>query len=431
MLTGAAPPASAVAEYEGFEALLPLVDKERLGAAAMGWDHRRMRRLLGRLGDPQLGLRCTLVAGSKGKGSTALLLAHALAAAGRRPGLYTQPHLSRYAERIRWGPSLAELSPEAARDLLRRVLAAAAGPVTAFEAATATALLAFAEAGVSDAVLEAGFGGRLDATAEAEPALVLLTTLETEHPEVLGETLGAVAASELSLMTYGRLCRTAAQPDEVLRLWAARARSHGVDAAAVPRAVPLPDGRLRLLTPAGARVDVLLGLPGRYQWDNAALAAAGAEALGVPAAALAPAFAAARWPGRFEHVPGRPDILLDGAHTPGSAQALALALTHAHGARRTTFVVGMLRDKDAVGFARPLHGRAAGVWTVAPRHPRALPAAQLAAAWPSPASPAPSLSAALRDAALAAGGEGLCVITGSLHLVAEARELLGLAAPRP
>ena len=427
------PQAGASAEYDGFEALLPLADKERAGAAALGWNHRRMRRLLGRLGDPHLAMRCTLVAGSKGKGSTAVMLAEALVASGRRTGLYTQPHLARYAERVRLGGHpLRELASERARALLRAVLDAAPGPVTAFEAATAMAILAFAEEGASDAVLEVGFGGRLDATAESEPALVLLTALEREHVDVLGPTLAAVASSELALLRYGRACRSAAQAEEVLRLLWARARAQGADTALVTPPEPLGPSRVRLQTPGGHVMEATLGLPGLYQQGNAALAAAGAEVLGLAPVAIAAGLAAARWPGRFERVARRPDVVLDGAHTPGSARALAAALAAAYPGRRAAVVVGMLEDKDAAGFAAALGRCAASVWPVAPRHPRAMATARVAAAWGISAVGGPpprhagSLAAALDGARAAAGPAGLCVVTGSLHLVAEARAWLGL-----
>lgn len=412
-------------EYEGYELLLGLPDKERAGPEALGWDHRRMRRLLGRLGDPQGHLRCTLVAGSKGKGSTAAMLEAILRADGRRTGLYTQPHLSRYAERIRVDGR--ELPPRRSRALLRRVCDAAPGPLTAFEAATAAALLHFAEAGVRDAVVEVGFGGRLDATAECEPALVLLTPLEEEHADLFGPTLADVAARELSLLTYGRCCRSAPQVPAVARLLSRRAAEHGVEAAVVRAPVPLPDGRLRFHTPAGHSVVAACGLPGRYQRVNAALAVAAAEVLGCPVAAVTRGLAEVRWPGRFERVADAPPVLLDGAHTPRAAHALAESLAEAYPGRPVALVVGLLADKDPVAFARELAGPDLRAWATAPRHARAMAATDVAAAFAAvgvQVELAPDVPTALGRARDWAAGRALCVVTGSLRVVAEARALL-------
>lgn len=434
-------------EYEGFEALRLLADKERSGPAALGWDNRRFRRLLGRLGEPQHRMRSTLVAGSKGKGSTALLLASILAAQGRCTGLYTQPHLTRYAERIRiarppapeavpghgaFGPAarapLSELPASESRALLHTVLAAAPSPITAFEAATAVAILAFAAAGVTDAVLEVGFGGRLDAAAECEPHLVLFTPMEREHADLLGPGLADIVAHDAALLRYGMACRSVPQPEEVQRLLTARAVAHGVDLQLVRPPEPLADGRLRLITPGGQTLVAACALPGLYQRINAALAIGGAEVLGAatPSAVVA-GLAAARWPGRFERFAGHPDWLLDGAHTAGSAQALAAAITEAYPGRPLALVVGMLRDKDVAGVARGLATLGGRVWAVTPTHPRAMAATDVAAAWATalPAGPrvavAPALRVALAQAAAHVGPHGLCVLTGSLHLIAEAR----------
>jgi dihydrofolate synthase/folylpolyglutamate synthase len=419
-------------EYEGYEALLGLVDKERAGGLALGWDHRRMRRLLGRLGDPHLGLRCTLVTGSKGKGSTAAFLASILEAAGRPTGLYAQPHLHRYAERIQVGGR--PLPPERARAFLEQVLAAAPGPVTAFEAATATALLAFRTLGVREAVVEAGFGGRLDAAAECEPELVLLTPLEAEHADLLGPTLADVADHELGLLAYGRTCLYAPQAAEVEVRLVARAHEAGARAVAVPVPPLAPPGApVALASLEGDVFRATLGLPGSYQRGNAALAAAAAELLGVGREAVVEGLARARWPGRFEAVARDPDVVVDGAHTPGSARALAEALAHAYPDRPLALVVGLLGDKDALGFARALPP-AEAVWAVAPPHPRAVPAADLVralAAAGRPARTARALEDALGAARAAVGSGGVVVVTGSLTLVAAARAALGAAGWGP
>lgn len=386
-----------------------------------------MRRWLGRLGDPQQALRCTVVAGSKGKGSTAAMLEAMLRAAGRRTGLYTQPHLHRYAERIRIAGR--PLPPAASRAGLRAVLHAAPGPVTAFEAATVYGLWAFARAGVAEAVLEVGFGGRLDAVAEAEPSLVLFAPLEAEHADLFGPGLPAVLAYELGLCRYGRTCLAAPQPPAARAAFLARLASQGAAGGLVPEPGSV-GGKVRLTLPDGTRLEAKLALAGPFQRGNAALAAAGAAALGVPAAAMRQGLERVRWPGRWERVAHRPAVIVDGAHTPASAAAVAAALD-AEGGTPLALVVGMLADKDALGFASALRGRPGRVFATAPDHPRALPAPEVAAAFRAAGWEAvtcvPGLPAALAAARAWAGGGGLCVVTGSLRLAAETRELLGLS----
>lgn len=409
--------------YSGYERLLDLPDKESGDADLLGWDARRMRRWLGRLGDPQLGMRCILVAGSKGKGSTCAFLESALRAAGRRTGRYTQPHLHHYRERIHVdGRPLAATASHAA---LAAVLERAPGPVTAFEAATAAALWAFAQAGVEDAVLELGFGGRLDAVAEVEPVMVLFTPLEVEHAELFGPDLATVLDHELALVRFGRRCLTGRQTPAVTEVFLRRLQRHGAEGGVVAPARPGGDGRAgHLALPDGTELPVHLGLDGSFQWENAALAAAAAWHLGAPAAAIGRGLAAARLPGRFETVGDHPRLIVDGAHTPGSATALATAISRLGGHARTALVLGVLRDKDVAGIAAGLAAVGARVWATAPGHPRALPAPELArglAAAGLLADCVPEPGAAVAAACAWAGSDGLCVAAGSLAMAAEVR----------
>lgn len=411
------------AEYRGYEALLALADKERGDAAVLGWDARRMRRFLSALGDPQRRMRCTLLAGSKGKGSTAAMLEACLRAGGRRTGLYTQPHLHRYAERIRIAGR--PLPAAASRAGLRTVLAAAPEPVTAFEAATAYCLWAFAAAGVEEAVLEVGFAGRLDATAECDPSLVLLLPIEREHADILGPTEADVAAHDLQLLRYGRTCFSALQPPAVAAMLAARCAAQGLGDPVVPAPEPAHGGRVRLRLPAGGTIETPLGLPGAFQRDNAALAAAGASALGCAPEAIAAGLAAVRWPGRWEQVASRPRVIVDSAHTPGSGAAARRALEDVAAGRRTALVVGMFADKDARGFAAAFAGLPLRVWATEPDHARAMPAADVVAAFVGARiqviAPIPSPDAALEAARAWAGPGGVVLVAGSVRLAAQAR----------
>lgn len=419
--------------YVGYEALVDLPDKEAGQADLLGWDARRMRRWLGRLGDPQLRYRCTLVTGSKGKGSTAVFLEACLRASGRRTALYTQPHLQQYRERIRVDGR--PLPSAVSRRALTTVLAAAPTPVTAFEAATAAAFWAFAAADVQDAVLELGFGGRLDAVAECEPDQVLFTPIEVEHAEIFGQDLTTVAAHDLALVRYGRHCLSGRQHPAVAAAFARRLAEHGASGGMLPApAVPPPGARGRLDLPGGEQITARLGLDGRFQWENAALAAAAARHLGVEPAPIAVGLGAARLPGRFETVARHPRLIVDGAHTPGSMAALVAAVADLEPAPRTALVLGLLRDKDLAGIAATLGGSGWSVWATTPSHPRAVPATDLAAGLAASGlrvHTVPDLPAAVAAARAWVGPHGLCLAAGSLSVAAAVRALTLAAGAKP
>jgi dihydrofolate synthase/folylpolyglutamate synthase len=394
-----------------------------------------MRRLLARLSEPQRELPAVLVAGTNGKGSTAALLAGIGCAAGYRTGLYTSPHLEEARERIRIdGVALPTLE----LDRLLTAVVAAAGdePPTPFEALTAAACVAFAEAGVELAVLEVGLGGRLDATNVVEPVLSLVTSIARDHEEQLGESLGGIAIEKAGVFRAGRPALAVGDEEESAAALLAAARACGanlgvaVAEAEVVRFQPegLAGQRVTLRTAAGEH-ELRLALAGAHQHENLALAVLAAErlaALGwerLDARAIARGVAGCRWSGRLEPVavPGGPTVLLDGAHNPAGAAALA---THLGGLDVTwDLVFGTLADKDAAGMAAALAPLARRVFLAPPPSPRALPLPALAALAPlAGATPAPDAGTAL-ERALAAGAP-LVVVCGSLYLVGEARRWL-------
>lgn len=418
--------ASRPEEFSGFEPLLTLQDKEQAGPATLGWDLERVRELLAALDHPERRVRCTLVSGSKGKGSTACLLEAMLRADGRRTGLYTSPHLHRYAERILVDGQL--VPEEESRWGLGQVLAHQQQPVTSFEVATVFAIWQFARAGVEEAVLESGFGGAQDATAAMDPEVVLLGPIEREHTALFGSALTDVARAEAGLCQRGRIVWSTLQPEEVGRALEAFAE---VPVRTVPPATALPGGRFALATREGVRQGTLL-LPGGFQRTNLALAAAGAESLGCSTAAILKGAETAWLAGRLETVHRRPQVVVDSAHTVLSARALADALAEAEDAPRTVCIVGLLADKDALGFCASLAPAVDALWAVRPASPRALPPRALAEAARAAGIPAVSvegIDAALREAKAAVGPDGRVVVAGSLRVVAEARALLN--APYP
>jgi dihydrofolate synthase/folylpolyglutamate synthase len=366
---------------------------------------------------------CVLIAGTKGKGSTAAFLARILAAAGVRAGLYTQPHLQSYRERVRVdGVAITPADLEQEVDVLRRAVDTlqqwnpGAGEPTTFELTTALALHHFKRSGCAVAILEVGLGGRLDATNAVEPAVSVITPISRDHLAILGPTLADVAREKAGVLRRDRPALIApqlAEPGAVLR----------AEAAAVgARVVPVP--------PVGP--DVAVALAGEHQRINAALAAAAARALpriAVTERAIADGLARAAWPGRFEVVPGRPTFVLDGAHNDASAAALASTVRAYAAGRPITLVVGIQADKEADAVLEPLCALASQVIATRSRSPRALPAEDLAARCRrlgTVADIAPTVDRAIARARQLSGGDAVVAVTGSLVVVGEARDVLGL-----
>jgi len=419
----------------------------------------RTRALLRELGSPQLGIRGALVGGTNGKGSVVALVSACLAAAGRRAGDTPKPHLVTYRERLRVGGRL--IDPQAFTALVGEALPAADrvagrhGPPTEFELMTALAFRWFADAAVDLAIVEVGLGGRLDATHAWDGGVAAITNVDLDHTEWLGPTVAAIAREKAAIILGGDHAVTGAG-GEALAVVRRRARRVGatlVEVAAAPIRSMDRDGLVVDLPGLdGTRV----GLLGRHQAANVAVADAVLDALGaagiavVPPAARRAGYAAARWPGRLELValpgagPGGADaeLLLDGAHNPAGAAALAAALDElrpllrggggAHPAP-VTLVLAIMGDKDVEGVLGALAAASsvAGARVVATQveGPRALAAAALAARWTAVAGarsrpPAVILEPAAAVASAVADAEGPVVVAGSLYLVGAARALV-------
>jgi dihydrofolate synthase/folylpolyglutamate synthase len=395
-----------------------------------------MRRALARLGNPERSFPSVVVAGSKGKGSTSAFLEAILLAAGQPAGLYTSPHLVSLLERIRLRG--AEITAgefgNVLGSLCRRLGERAR--LTHFEWLTLAAFEHFARRGARPAVLEIGLGGRLDAVNAVDGILTVITGIEREHSDLLGTRLGAIAAEKAGIMRPGVPCVIGAVRPAARRVLAARARQVGADPVWVERAsswaVTGHDTRgvrMDLVTSVARYPGLRLGLIGRHQAHNAALAVLAAERLRDLGLAIAPAairngLARARWPGRCDYRPGRPAFLLDGSHTDGSARALAELLEELFPERRVALVFGALRDKRVGAMAAALFPRAATVHLVRPPEERGLEPAELLrridAGLRARCYPEADLGSALAAARRSAGSAGLVVVAGSLFLVGEA-----------
>jgi dihydrofolate synthase/folylpolyglutamate synthase len=420
------------------ERLLGLARWERAGMR-LGLD--RIEALLSALGRPEAGLRIVHIGGTNGKGSVAALTAAILQAAGLRTGLYTSPHLLRVTERVRIdGRALPE--EVLARHAARLEPALEAGAATFFEAMTAVALGAFAEAGVEAAVLEVGLGGRFDATNVGHPLVSVVTRIDYDHQEFLGQRLADIAGEKAGIIRGGTAL-SAAQAPEAMTVIETRCRDVGVPLLVEGRelrvetlASDLTGHRVRLRGPGWAYDDVRLALPGLFQPANAVLgvgeARVFAEASGLPVtqAAVRAGCAQVRWPGRFQVVPGaagRPTLVLDGAHNPAGAAALAASLRHHFGGRRLALVLGVSADKDRVGILKALAPLATRIYLAPADHPRATSPKQLVDEMPPVAAEVvlAASSAEALERALAEPGLDVVCVAGSLFLVADALRWLG------
>jgi dihydrofolate synthase/folylpolyglutamate synthase len=392
---------------------------EALSPLAMRFGLERMARGLDDLGHPERVAAILHVAGTNGKGSTCAMAAAALDAAGLRTGLYTSPHLERFNERIAVGGQA--IPDEALAEVVAEVRAACPWHdggephhrLSYFEFATLAALVHFAHARVEAMVLEVGLGGRLDATNAVTPSVTAVAAIGLDHTQWLGETVEAVAREKGGIFKAGIPAVVhAVQPPGVLE---------------VLRQVAAQAGAPFEVAPAGW--DGPLALAGAHQRGNAGLAAASLRALGragvtVGEVEIAEGIATARWPGRLELVDG---VLLDGAHNPDGARALAAALADLHPGRPVELVFGALGDKDHLAMLSALAGAVRRLHLVEPVTSRARPVGELAAAAAGLGLAARSylgLADALAGARAGAGARGLVVVAGSLYLVGQARALL-------
>jgi dihydrofolate synthase/folylpolyglutamate synthase len=388
---------------------------------AMRFGLERMERALAALGHPESRYPVLHVAGTNGKGSTCAMAAAALGAAGHRVGLYTSPHLVRFNERIAVdGVPIGDAALAAHIEEVRRACPWHEGGreedrLTYFEFATLLGFLEFAARGVSVAVVEVGLGGRWDATnAVSQPAVTAVARIGLDHTQLLGDTVELVAREKAGIFKPGVPAIVHHhQPGGALEVLREEAGRRSAPFSVAPPAWPGP-----------------VGLAGPHQQGNAALAAAALRTLAARGVAvaeehIAAGIAGAVWPGRLEEMGG---VLLDGAHNPQGAAALADALPALYPGRPVELVFGVLSDKDHAGMLSALRPAVRRLHVVSPRTPRARPAAEveaLARLLGFDADIHAGLDDALACARRGASGRGLVCIAGSLYLVGEARSRLG------
>lgn len=411
------------------EALDWLYAKQRFGVQP---GLERITALLARLGHPERQFRSVLVGGTNGKGSVSASLAACLQAAGFCTGLFTSPHLTHFGERF-WvaGKPVAEAQLLAA---LQEVYPhAEALEATFFEIVTAVGCLIFAHAGVEWAVMEVGLGGRLDATNALTPELSILTTLGLDHTEVLGDTREAIASEKAGILRSNSPAVTGFTRDywPVLERTGADLWALGREFAVEVQALDLVGTRFKLHVDNGLGAEYTFQTPllGVHGAANAALAAIAALRLGLSANSIEQGLTQTCWAGRLEHIRALGmGWLLDGAHNPDGAQALAAALKDL-GLRSVRMVFGVSEDKavsEMVPILAPLVGDV--ILTAAQWSPRAAVPANLRGVWEAVGVPVRETKTPTEAVALAGqvGGDDsvTVVVCGSLYLVGEVRGLL-------
>jgi dihydrofolate synthase / folylpolyglutamate synthase len=400
----------------------------------------RIGLVLDALGRPQDGLRLVHVAGTNGKGSTCAMIESGLRASGQRTGLFTSPHLSQPTERIRIsGEAISSARFAEAFNQVHRAVEdlLATGELdwhtTYFETVTAMALVVFASERLDRVVLEVGLGGRLDATNVIDPELSVITPVDFDHEAFLGRSLEAIAGEKAGILKPGRPAVFARQRPEAAQVLEARANELAIpfertaDWRIEDLELDVRGSRFVLLS-GGRRLRIGCPLAGEHQVENAVTAAAALVRLGVRDADIEAGISAARWPGRLERVSEQPEIILDGAHNPAGARALAAYIGRFYAGRRVRLIFGTMRDKAVDEIAGILFPLAWQVIVTAPQQARALSpeAVRDLAGYPS-VRMARGIDEALAMVA-DAGPEDAIFVTGSLFLVGEARDRIG---PKP
>ncbi|NIN69599.1 MAG: bifunctional folylpolyglutamate synthase/dihydrofolate synthase [Anaerolineae bacterium] len=433
---------------QALDYIYSFVDQEKLSPdqyVPRRFDLTNMTELLSMLGDPHRGLQAVHVAGTKGKGSTCAMTASVLEAARYRVGLFTQPHLHTFRERIKVNERfVSEHEMIAILEKLKPYIEQLPDPST-FEIMTAMAFEYFAEQNVDLAVVETGLGGRLDTTNVIVPLVSVITSISYDHTYILGDTLEEIAGEKAGIIKEGRpvvcapqrdaaeqvivqVCRERSAPLILVdRDWRCHVSEADIEGQSftVRSELPHPDGLLA----DGRSQEFWIPFLGRYQVVNATTTIATIDQLCRQGIHVSPEQAAeglrrARWPGRLEILSREPLLVMDGAHNVDSVQRLMKALREYLEFDELIVIAGFSLDKDIPGMMRELTSHAKEVIVTQADHPRAGESDTIVERTDTTETPLTILrepSAALRHALELADKKDLVCVTGSLHLVGDVR----------
>jgi len=418
---------------------------------AIHYDLRRMDELLARLDNPHLKARTVHIAGTKGKGSVAAMVASALTASGYITGLYTSPHLHTFNERIRVDDRL--ISNEELVALVDRLKPeveavnekATYGQLTTFEIITALGFVYFEQKGVDLQVIEVGLGGRLDATNVVQPEICIITSISFDHTEVLGNTLVEIATEKAGIIKPNSIVITSPQADEVDKIIEKACLDCQAELVRVGSDVTWRgtgfDYSQQSLQVQGKLGSYELSIPllGQHQLNNAATAVAALEILAgkgfhISVGSIANGLAKVDWPGRLQVLSRRPLVVVDGAHNTDSARKLKQSLEQYFDFDKAVLIIGVSSDKDIAGIISELVPLFDEVIATHSIHPRAMPTAPIVAEFRRQgveAKETDDIAVALPLALNMVGEKDLICVSGSLFVVAGAIEqakALGLTA---
>ena len=421
-------------------------EKDPRSRAAAKYDLRRVYDVLERLGNPQNKVHAVHVAGTKGKGSTAAMIASALTASGYKTGLYISPHLIDIRERFRIDGQL--ITEQELIDITAKIQphieaeneTATWGKLTTFEVMTVLTFTYFAEKGADFMVIEVGLGGRLDATNVIKPEVSVITSISFDHMEVLGDTLPLIATEKGGIIKPGGVTVLSPQGEEVTKTIEKiceerNARLIKVDAKGKGNVsfsglgYNLNEQALKVKGRLG-NYDLSIPLLGQHQLSNAATAVAALEVLKekgytITAESITQGLKQVKWPGRLQIMNRKPIVVVDGAHNVDSFQKLKLALSHYFQYEKSILIMGVSFDKqipDLVGEIAPAFDK---VFATRSWHPRAMKPELLAAEFAKHGKQAEiteSVTDAITKALAVAGPNDLICVTGSLFVVGEVLE---------
>lgn len=414
---------------------------------------RNITELLKRLGDPHTSFPAVHIAGTNGKGSVTAITAAILHQAGYRVGMFVSPYLENFTERIQVnfqeipGEELAKLTKQV-KEQIDRMVGDGFNHPTEFEVVTALGFLWFARQKVDIAVIEVGLGGRLDATNVIQPLVSVITSISYDHTGILGSTLSEIAFEKGGIIKPGVPVVSYPQAEEAEKVLVDLAEKHGCSYYPVsPKQV-----RERYFTFGEQQFDfswktetfqgLTISLAGKHQQLNAACALSCILILkeygfNLSTEAIYSGLKNSRWPGRLEMAGNNPAILLDGAHNPSGATALADAVKQYFSDQQVYLILGVLRDKDVETVTRTLCSIADKVTVTRPNSPRSAPVEELAGIaekYHSDVEICSSLNEAIdlgidwvrkyEKSEEGKFGKRMLIISGSLYLVGEAKAIL-------